>query len=122
MCKVLVVEDDSLLRNLLVAFVSNVSGIDNVDDVMSAEEALSLFEPGKYSLIVIDIALVEMNGVELALEIRKTDKEVILLAVSAYRDILDRFDLSLAGFNDWFIKPGGYKDFLKFIENNIKKT
>jgi CheY-like chemotaxis protein len=67
MQRALIVEDHDIVRALLKACVGKVAEIDIIDDVMSAEEALDLFEPGKYNLIVIDLALVELNGVELAL-------------------------------------------------------
>lgn len=116
MKRVLVVEDDEAGRHLICSIVKYISGLELLDDVGSAEEALELFEPDKYDLIITDIGLTKMNGLELCLKIREVDKNVKIIALSGYSDLINGGNFHLAGFSSWFDKPFGYNDFLKEIK------
>jgi two-component system response regulator YesN len=116
MKKVLIVEDDDKVREILVAFIRHTRRFDLIDDVMSGEEALELFEPGKYDLIVLDISLVTMSGVEVSIKIRELDKNVIILGITGYSELVEQCDFSTAGFNNCFLKPFYYTDLFDFID------
>ncbi len=116
MKKILIVEDDESGRVLLRSIVRYIAGIELLDDVESAEEALEIFVPGKYDLIITDIGLTKMNGVEFCLKIRELDKEVKIIALSGYSDLINEGNFHLAGFDSWFDKPFGYGDFLNEIK------
>jgi CheY-like chemotaxis protein len=120
MKRVLVVEDNDLVMGMLLAVIEFLDKSIEVDHVESAEEALELFEPNKYTLIITDISLIGMNGLELCLKIRKIDKEVQVIGISGYNSLLNTNNLGIAGFNSWFTKPDGYADFIKEIEKIIK--
>ena len=115
--RALVVEDDATVRELLAAFVESTGKFDVVDSFASAEEVLEVFEPGKYELAIIDIGLIIMSGVDLSYIIRTADPNVILVAVTGHEELTKSVDLSAAGFERWFVKPIGYVDFIKFIQN-----
>jgi DNA-binding response OmpR family regulator len=119
MRRALIVEDNKIILDMLVAFVEYTEKFDVVDAAVSGEEALSLFEPDKYQLIILDIALGELNGVEVALRIRERDKNVFLTAITGYSELLDQVDLTLVGFKKIFIKPFGYKPFMDFISKDL---
>lgn len=116
MSRILIVEDERAIRSLIEAFLT-IRADNTVDAVDSAEAALDIFEPGKYSLVIIDIALVAMNGLELSLNIRERDKNVFIVGITGYYNALFKdYDGTLAGFNDIFEKPFGYKDFLRLLK------
>jgi len=122
MKRILVVEDNDSVRGILSAFIEHIPEITQIDSVESAEEALKLFEPGKYILVITDIALIGMNGLELCLKIRRLDNAVKVVGISGYSKLIGTVDdVSIAGFDYWFNKPTDYKDFLITIENIIKK-
>ena len=121
--RILIVDDDTQMIALLKAVVEVYSKRkDNkVDVVCSAEKALMLFEPGKYDLIVTDLRLQEMNGLELCLEIRKQDKKVVIVALTGfYNPIFKFYDGALAGFNRVFEKGNGYHAFIEYLKDKIK--
>ena len=117
MNRALVVEDEDQVRDLIQAFVEYTGKFSEVDAVTSGEEALKIFEPGKYRIIVLDLIMYEVSGVEVALAVREVDQDVCILAVTGYSQFKDTADLSVAGFNECFIKPLEYKDFFKFVQN-----
>ena len=115
--RALVVEDDAAVRELLAAFVESTGKFGVVDQVPSAEEAISIFEAGRYGLVIIDIGLIMMSGVDLSYFLRVIDSDVTLVAVTGHTELIKDVDLSVAGFDAWFEKPVGYVDFIKFIQN-----
>ena len=117
MKRILIIEDDDLIRNLLVSFVEHTRKFDGVDSVMTGEEAMLLFEPGKYSLIVIDLSLVLMSGAEVCLLICQQDKDVNILGMTGYKELVDNADILTTGFNKMFLKPFEYKDFFDYVES-----
>lgn len=72
--RVLVVEDMDMIQ-LVTRTLLNEAGF-NVDIAASGEEALSMFKPGKYGLIYMDIGLPKMNGYETAKAIREKEKSL----------------------------------------------
>lgn len=120
MKRVLIVEDNDSLRKLLVAYIEHFDKEIIMDNVESAEEALELMEPNKYSLIVTDIALIAMNGLELCLKIREIDSEVKIIGISGYSKLLNENNFTIAGFDSYFVKPFGYKAFFAEIERVLK--
>ena len=116
MKRVLIVEDDKDGRTVICAIVKHIVGLELLDDVGSAEDALELFKPGKYDLINTDIGLSKMNGLELCLKIRETDKDVKIVALSGYSALINENNFHLAGFDSWFDKPFGYGNFLNEIK------
>ena len=120
MKRVLVVEDNDLIRGMLTVNIEHMDESVKVDGVESAEDALNIFKPGKYILVVTDISLLNMNGLELCLKLRKKDKVVKIVGLSGYNNLLDTNNLAIAGFDSWFTKPDGYKKFLTEIKKIIK--
>ena len=121
MRQALVVDDMDEMRAVLTAAVQLTGNYDRVDSVASAEEAMDLFEKGKYELVILDIILINMSGIEAAVRMRKIDDKVILIALTGY-DILTREgNLSAAGFNYWFNKPLDYPKLLKVVEKVCKE-
>jgi two-component system aerobic respiration control sensor histidine kinase ArcB len=70
--RILVVEDSDMIQ-LVTKTLLNEAGFD-IDIAASGEEALVMFEPGKYGLIYMDIGLPKMNGYETTRTIREKEK------------------------------------------------
>src|SRR5258706_10177943 len=61
---VLVVEDDDTIRRLLVEYLKQHSYV-NVDGARDGVEALHLINTGRYRVIVLDVMMPKMSGVDL---------------------------------------------------------
>lgn len=62
--RILLAEDDEAMRTYLTRALTNAGY--NVSDVGSGEEALPLLDKGNFDLLVSDIVMREMDGIELA--------------------------------------------------------
>jgi hypothetical protein len=105
--KVLIVEDDEASEILLTREVSSYCG--EILKVKTGTEAIEICinNPG-IDLILMDIQLPVKNGYEATMEIRKFNKDVVIIAQTAYALTGDREKALLAGCNDYISKPINY--------------
>ena len=76
-----------------------------VDVCYFGDEAMELIYEEKYDLIVLDLNLPKVDGMEILKELRKTDKETRVIILSARSGIQDKVDGLDAGANDYLAKP-----------------
>ena len=70
MYKILLVEDDSEIKDIIIHYLDKIGGYETVI-AESAEQALELVDLALYDLILMDILLPGMDGIELCVQIRK---------------------------------------------------
>ena len=121
MHRVLIVDDDECIKNLLVIWVKQLGVFDEVDYAFDGETALELFEKHKYDLVILDVGLMTMSGVEVCMEMREWDKNVKIVALTGYERLATECDMTVAGFNKIYIKPDGFKELMDDIKDEVFK-
>ena len=102
--KILVVEDDPISAQLLQIMLKKVSS--NILYAENGQEAVDLFMHNRdISLILMDISLPVMSGAEAVEQIRKIDRQVPIIAQTAYGLEGDRQKYLALGCNDYLKKP-----------------
>ena len=101
--KILVVDDEDYHRELMQKLLSKL-GYD-VQAVESAENAFSLLETNRYPVIITDLIMLEMDGVEFCRKIRETDDKTFVIALTGHTDLYDIDKLREAGFDNHLTKP-----------------
>lgn len=104
--KVLAVDDSATMRRIIKNQLKQ-SGVEDVDEAENGRQALALLARGRYDLLITDWNMPEMCGLELVIEVRKTEpikKMPILMitTVSAKEDIVTALK---AGVNNYVVKP-----------------
>ena len=100
---VLVVEDDAPIREairnglILHGFL--------VSTVSSAEEALEIIEREPLDVVVLDVGLPKMSGIELCSALRRQEIDIPILILSARDAVGDRVTGLQAGADDYLVKP-----------------
>lgn len=116
--KVLLIDDE---KNLLrVVSLSLVRQGFLVDTALTAEDGLNLFLEKRQEVILCDLKLGDMGGIELLSKIRKISKDVIFIMITAFGNIEQAVNAMKLGANDFISKPvdiDGLSENLKIILN-----
>lgn len=117
--RLLVVEDEALNINLIKQVLKNSC---ECDYVTTGEEAIKLVNENKYSLILMDIGLKGIDGVQTLKEIRKIKgcENIPAIAITAYAMKGDRSEFLNTGFSDYLSKPFNISAFKKLINQYLK--
>lgn len=120
--KLLYVEDEALIRENAVEYLSRY--FDNVYEAKDGIEALELVREVKPHIIITDINMPNLNGLELAKEIRREDKKTQIIIATAHTDtdyLMEAVELHLV---KYMIKPileSKLMPVLKTCISNIKE-
>jgi DNA-binding NarL/FixJ family response regulator len=99
--RVLVVDDHSLVRAGLRALLEKVPGVEVVGEASDGREALKLIETIKPELVLMDLAMAGLNGVEATARIARTSPGTRVIVVSVHSDpesVLAAIDAGAAGY------------------------
>ena len=99
----LYVEDDLTLQQETAQLLRNF--FEKIDLAQNGEEGLELFEPGKYEIILTDINMPKLNGVEMVKAIRRKDRHQMIIVISAHDEPHYLIDLINAGAQRFLSKP-----------------
>ena len=106
--KVLVVEDHSQLADVTKRALIEDGYV--VDIAQNGQTALDMFEINTYDVIVLDIMLPEINGIEVCQTIRKKDLDIPIIMVTARDGFGDRVTGLDSGADDYLVKPFSFDE------------
>jgi len=120
MVKALLVEDNPLNMELIIEILMS-QGF-TVDTAGDGEKAIMMTEKSMYDLVLMDIALPGIDGIETTKKIRGRPQfnNVPFVALTAFAMAGDKERLLNAGFNEYFSKPLDVHDFVKKMEKYRK--
>ena len=116
---VLYVEDEETLRDSVKKYLDKL--FFKVDAAKDGEEGLSKFLEDKYDLVITDINMPKMSGLEMASTIKEGSPEQPILITSAHSDT-DKFVNSIQiGIDGYIIKPIDYKQMISILYKVVLK-
>lgn len=113
---VLYVEDDREIAKTLIHYLSKL--FKEVVYAQNGEEGLELYKQYQYDIIITDIMMPKMNGLEMSHEIKKIHPAQNIIVVSAYAEIENFIESIKIGIDGYIIKPINYVD----MNNTLLKT
>lgn len=117
--KILVVDDEASIRQIIEARL-NMAGFD-VITAADGEEALEVFANQRPDLIVLDIMMPRMDGLQVCREIRKQD-QVPIIMLTAKGEIPDRINALEMGADDYLTKPFSPRELEARIKAVLRRT
>ncbi len=114
--RVLIVDDQREVRKVLRAGIESLGGNFKVIDVPSGEEAILIASQQSINLLVADIRLPGMSGLELFERIRRYNPSLKVILITGVADPLLRRETARAGADAYFYKPVEMPDFLDTVE------
>jgi signal transduction histidine kinase len=110
--RALIVEDNHI-NQVLCRCLLKKQGYE-CDIANNGREALETYHPGKYDFIIMDVAMPELNGIEVTRRIRENESQnrvihpVIIIGLSAYAQPEKILEAIGAGMNDYICKPATF--------------
>lgn len=116
--KILLVEDEKNLSAVLIKGLKKLSYA--VDAAYDGEEALELIEINSYDLVILDLNLPVLDGLEVLRQVRKIQKEIKILILSARNLVEDKIQGLDLGANDYLEKPFDFQELAARIRNLLR--
>lgn len=117
--RLLLVEDEEMLSGIIAKGLRTTGYA--VDTAFDGEEALYNYELNEYDLIVLDLNLPVIDGMEVLKKIRETDAVTKILILSARTEVDDRILGLDKGANDYLIKPFDFGELEARIRNLLRR-
>ena len=114
MLQILIVDDDKNIRRYLGAVLSDAGY--SVSSADCAQQALDIMENTKIDLIVLDIMMPKVNGLEVLKAIRREKSNVPVMMLTAKAEIEDRVEGLDAGADDYLPKPFASREFIARVK------
>jgi CheY-like chemotaxis protein len=117
--RVLVVDDNHEVRRMVTASIKTLGAEIDVLDVPSAEEALLISSSVPLDLVVLDIRLPGMSGLEMVTKLQKRKPETKIILVTGVEDAAIRQQISEADVEAFFFKPIEIATFLDAVKSSL---
>lgn len=111
--KILVVDDEEGARDLFKTILTD-EGYD-VSLATGGEEALGLFKSNPYNLVITDIKMPVMDGLQLLQEIRKMGSKTEVIMVTAYGEVESYLKAMSLGAAEYINKPIRIKELKRIV-------
>ncbi|HSB66047.1 MAG TPA: response regulator [Anaerolineales bacterium] len=115
--RILVIEDNHEVRRMVTASLKTLGAEIDVLDVPSAEEALVICASLPLDMVVLDIRLPGMSGLDMVTRLRKRRPETKIILVTGVEDTAIRNQVAQAGTEAYFFKPIEIDKFLEAVKH-----
>ncbi|MBI3826918.1 MAG: response regulator [Candidatus Rokubacteria bacterium] len=110
--RVLVIDDEEGIRAVFRDFLEALGY--EADVAAGGEEGLALFDRHRHGLVLTDLLMPGMSGLEVARAIRARCPETPIVVISGSADALDRERIEASGFT-FLAKPVGFPEFMNAV-------
>lgn len=105
---ILYVEDDEDIAKTIISYLSKL--FKEVVYAANGKEGLELYKEAQYDIVITDINMPEMSGLEMATQIKEINNKQNIIIISAYSDV-EKFVTSIRlGVDGYIIKPTKYAE------------
>lgn len=120
MHKILLIEDDAAIRLAIKESLESENYF--VDEVDNSSAAFNKIHNDNYDLILLDLILPDMDGVELCKKIRAEDIRVPIIMVTSRKDEIDKVIGLEIGADDYITKPFSMRELLARIKAILRRA
>ena len=120
MNKILVIEDDKMLNEMIAEIL--IKNDFEVDCCFNGEMALKKMEHECYSLIISDIMMPVMDGFDFISQVRKNNKFLPVLFISAKYSFEDKQKAFESGIDDYMVKPVDLNELLLRVNALLRRA
>ncbi len=117
--QILVVEDEDIQRRQLVRVLSGESR--GITEARSGEEALKLLATQRFDLVISDLKMPGISGLELVKRIKNTFPHTSLLLITAHATVDSAIEAMKIGVEDYLAKPFGSEELRLVVDRIFEK-
>ncbi len=121
MPKILVIEDESAIRRVLLKILSEESDTYEVEEAEDGLKGLEAVKNNDYDLVLCDIKMPKMDGVEVLEASRKIKPEVPFIMISGHGDLDTAVNTMRLGAFDYISKPPDLNRLLTTVRNALDR-
>ncbi len=115
--KILLIEDEKIMRITLVDYLTSCGF--EVDSFEKGQDGLNAFNKNEYSLVITDVRLPDISGYEVARSIKKSNKAIEVIIITAFGTIREAVEAMKLGVFDYITKPFSLDEFSEVIERAL---
>ena len=117
--RILVVDDEEIIRNLLQDTLSKTGY--KTKTAKDGQEAIELIENEPFEIIITDLKMPGMNGVELLQHVQKINPDICILIITAYGTVESSVNAMKLGAYDYICKPFELEEMKVIIEKAVER-
>jgi two-component system nitrogen regulation response regulator NtrX len=121
MSKILIIEDEASIRRVLTKILSEESDTYLVDEAEDGVQGLEKIKNTDYDLVLCDIKMPKMDGVELLEAVKKIKPEIPMVMISGHGDMETAIQTMRLGAFDYISKPPDLNRLLNTVRNALDK-
>lgn len=121
MPKILVIEDEAAIRRVLVKILSEENDSYKVEEAEDGLQGVEKVKNEDYDLILCDIKMPKMDGVEVLEAVKKIKPEIPMVMISGHGDLETAINTMRLGAFDYISKPPDLNRLLNTVRNALDK-
>ncbi len=118
--RLLLIEDEEDLNNILAKGLRKTGYA--VDTATDGRDGLDLFYTNEYDLVILDLNLPSIDGIEILSKIRTDNEECKILILSARSNYEQRIEGLDKGADDYLVKPFDFGELNARIRNLLRRN
>ncbi|WDT73903.1 MAG: response regulator transcription factor [Candidatus Manganitrophus sp.] len=118
--RILIADDHRVVREGLVAILKSRSDMDVVGEAINGFEVIEKTKALKPDVILMDISMPQMNGVEATRAVRKISPEIGIVVLTMHDDDATIFELVRTGVHGYLLKDADASEIVKAIQSIYK--
>ena len=119
MFNVLVVDDDEALRLTIKSTLAETKQF-NIDEAFDGLDAVEKVIKGSYNLVLLDVDMPRLNGLDALKKIKEHDPSIIVLILTAYANINDAVNVVKEGAFNYIAKPIKSEELINIVDKAVK--
>ncbi len=120
MNRIMIVDDEKSIRVMLKRVLSDKQF--EIDEAADGREALEKIKQGKYSAILLDLRMPEVNGIEVIEKLKEQDIDTPIVMMSAYGTVPEAVEAMKLGALDYLVKPFDLDELKLILERIIRQN
>ena len=121
MSKILIIEDEAAIRRVLKKIISEESDSYQVEEAEDGLAGIELIKNNDYDLVLCDIKMPKMDGVEVLEKAKKIKPEIPMVMISGHGDLDTAVNTMRLGAFDYISKPPDLNRLLNTVRNALDR-